>query len=154
MRKFLFGAAMSLLVGGVAYAEDFIVVGSSDPRIPKSSTFSSGQHIALGQGKSLTLINGAGSLSTISGRAGGVVLPPSVSQGSPTRFAALRSLLERPQARRTFGAMRGGRYGDEACPKVADLVTIDAILAADQNDCNAVAQEAINVYMAKAGKPQ
>lgn len=150
MRKFLFGVAMSLLVGGVAYAEDFIVVGSNDPRIPKSSTFSSGQHIALAQGKTLTLINGAGSLTRITGRAGGVVLPQSSTQGSPSRFAALRTLIERPQARRTFGAMRGGRYGDEACPKAADLTTIDAILAADKDDCTAVAQEAMNVYMSKS----
>ena len=149
MRKFLFGVTMSLLVGGVAYAEDFIVLGSNDPRIPKSSTVSSGQHLALGQGKSLRLINGAGSISTVNGRVGGVVLPQSASAGAPDRFAALRTLLERPQARRTFGAMRGGRYGDDACPKAASLTTIDAILAADKDDCTAVAQEAMNVYMSK-----
>ena len=149
MRKFLFGVTMSLLVGGVAYAEDFIVVGSTDSHFTKSSTLSSGQRIALAPGKSLRLINGSGSISTINGRAGGVVLPQSTAAGSPDRFAALRTLLERPQARRTFGAMRGGRYGDDACPKAADLTTVDAILAADKDDCTAVAQEAMNAFMSK-----
>ena len=145
---------MSLLVGGVAYAEDFIVVGSTDPGIQKSATFSSGQRINLARGSTLTLINGAGTISTLTGRPGGVVLPPATTQGSNSRFAALRALIERPQARRTFGAMRGGRYGDEACPKAAELTTIDAILAADKNDCTAVAQEAMTVFLANAGKPQ
>ena len=148
MRKFLFGVTMSLLVGGVAYAEDFIVLRSNDASFPKSSTLSSGRHIALSQGKSLTVINGAGSISTINGHAGGVTLPASAGAGSSNHFAALQALLSRPPARRTFGAMRGGRYGDDACPKVSDLTTIDSIIAADQNDCTAVAQDAMNAYMA------
>ena len=154
MRKFLFGAAISLLVGGVAYAEDFIVVGSTDPHILKSATYSSGDRVLLAKGATLTLINGSGTLTRITGRSGGVVLPGAASSAPQPRFAALRALIERPQARRTFGAMRGGRYGDEACPKAADLTTIDQILAADENDCTAVAQEAMSTYMTSAAKPE
>jgi hypothetical protein len=144
VRKFLFGVAVSLFVGGVAYAEDFIVVGSTDPHIAKSTVYSSGDRIPLARGSSVTLINGAGALTTVSGRDGGVVLPQSARRaGQPDNFAALRALIQRPQARRTFGAMRGGRYGDEACPKVSELTTIDSILAAQANDCVAVAQEAL-----------
>ncbi|MDX2233565.1 MAG: hypothetical protein NW200_03625 [Hyphomonadaceae bacterium] len=154
MRKFLFGAAISMMVCGVAYAEDFIVVGSTDPRIPKSTVYSAGQKIDLPRGATVTLINGAGTLTTIQGRPGGVVLPASARPADRTdHFAAIRALLERPQARRTFGAMRGGRYGDEACPKVSDLTTIEAILAADENDCTAVAQEAMAKLAGGAGEP-
>lgn len=145
MRKFLFGvAAVSLLMGGVAYAEDFIVVGSTDPRIVKSSVYNSGERINIARGATVTVINSAGTLTTLTGRDGGVVLPQSARRAGQTdHFAAIRALLERPQARRTFGAMRGGRYGDEACPKASELTTIDAILAAEANDCVAVAQEAL-----------
>lgn len=144
MRKILFGVAASMLIGGVAYAEDFIVVGSTDPRIVKSSTFNAGERVFVAKGSTVTLVNSAGGLTTIQGRDGGVVLPQSARRaGASDPFAQIRALLERPQARRTFGAMRGGRYGDEACPKASELTTIDAILAAEANDCVAVAQEAL-----------
>jgi hypothetical protein len=151
VRKFLFGAAISLLVGGVAYAEDFIVVGSTDPSIAKSATYSSGDRVVLAKGATVTLINGAGALTRITSRPGGVVLPGSASSTPEPRFAALRALVERPQARRTFGAMRG-RDTDESCPKPADLTTIDQILAADAADCTGAAQEAMATYMAAAAK--
>jgi hypothetical protein len=154
VRKVVFGAVVGLLIGGVAYAEDYIVIGSTDPRIPKSSVFSSGERVPLAKGATVTLINGSGSLTTITGRPGGVVLPAAPSASNPDRMAALRSLIERPQARRTFGAMRGGRYGDEACPKASELTTIEAILAADENDCTAVAQEAMANLASGASKPE
>lgn len=153
MRKLLFGVAASLFVCGVAYAEDFIVVGSTDPRIPKSTVLNGGERVYLAKGATLTLVNGAGTVTTVTGRTGGVVLPQPAARAQPDRFAALRALLERPQARRTFGAMRGGRYGDEACPKVSELTTIDAILAADENECTAVAQEAMANLVNAAPKP-
>lgn len=152
MRKFLFGVAVSLFIGGVAYADDFIVVSSTDPRIQKSATYSSGERVLLAKGATLTLINGAGTLTRVTGRPGGVVIPGSTTSAPQPRFAALRALIERPQARRTFGAMRG-RDTSESCPKPSELTTIDQILAADEADCTGAAQEAMTAYMANAGKP-
>ena len=151
MRKFLFGAAISLLVGGVAYAEDFIVVGSTDPSIVKNATYSSGDRLVLKRGATVTLINGSGALTRVTSRPGGVVLPGSASSTPEPRFAALRALVERPEARRTFGAMRG-RDTEESCPNPADLTTIDQILAADAADCTAAAKEAMTAYMDSAAK--
>lgn len=152
MRKILFGVAMSLVIGGVAYAEDFIVVRSSDPRIPKSATFSAGERVYLAKGRSMTVINGAGSLSTYQGQPGGVVLP-NAAPADRSRFSGLLALLERPQQRRTFGAMRGGRYDDDpSCPKPAELTTIDAILAADAEGCTGAAGEAMNLLVASEAR--
>lgn len=148
MRKILFGVAMSLVIGGVAYAEDFIVVRSSDPRIPKSATFSSGERVYLAKGHSMTVINGAGTMTTYQGRTGGVVLPAAPAAGQ-NRLPGLLALLQGPQQRRTFGAMRGGRYEDaDSCPKAAELTTVDAILAANAEGCTGAATEAMNAITA------
>lgn len=153
MRKILFGVAVSLLIGGVAYAEDFIVVRSSDPRIPKSATFDAGERVYLAKGHSMTVINGAGSLSTYQGATGGIVLPSTAAPINQNRFSGLLALLDRPQQRRTFGAMRGGRYDDDpSCPKPAELTTIDAILAADAEGCTGAAQEAMEALTASQAK--
>lgn len=151
MRKILFGVAMSLIIGGVAYAEDFIVVRSSDPRIPKSATFSAGERVYLAKGKTMTVINGSGTLSTYQGAAGGIVLPQSATPADSNRFSSLLAMLGRPEQRRTFGAMRGGRYDDDpSCPKPADLVTVDQILAADAEGCTAAAKTAMDALTASA----
>lgn len=136
MRKVLFGVVMSLVVGGVAYAEDYIVVQSSDARIPRSATFSSGERVYLGHGHTMTVVNSAGTSTTYQGRAGGIVMPAApTSAGADNRIAGLMSILQRPQ-RRTFGAMRGGRYKDaDTCPAAADLTTVDAIIEADKAGC-------------------
>ncbi len=154
MRKFLFGAAISLFVGGVAYAEDFIVVRSSDPSILKGATYSSGDRVLLAKGATVTLINGSGTLMPITSRTGGVLLPQSSSSSSSAqpRISALQAFLQRPQARRTFGAMRG-RDTAESCPKPVELTTIDQIVAADEDGCTGAAQEAMTIYLEQAGKP-
>lgn len=142
VRKLLFGVAMSLVIGGVAYAEDFIVVRSSDPRIPKNASFSAGERVYLARGRSMTVINSAGSQSTYQGVAGGVVMPAGASADSGI-LGSLRALLDRPEQRRTFGAMRGGRYGDDSsCPALETLTTPAAIVAADEEGCTGVAKAA------------
>jgi len=150
VRKILFGVvAMSLVIGSVAYAEDFIVVRSSDPRIAKSTTFNAGERVYLAKGHSMTVINAAGSLSTYQGATGGIVLPAGVAASNPNRLSGLLALLQRPQQRRTFGAMRGGRYDDDpSCPKPAELITIDAIVAADGEGCTGAAQAALETLTA------
>lgn len=156
VRKFLFGVAMSVIIGGVAYAEDFIVVRSSDPRIPKNTTYSSGERVYLAKGATMTIINGAGTLATYTGRTGGIVLPSNQpTAADQNRFAGLLALLQGPQARRTFGAMRGGgRFAedDPTCPKADSLTSVDAILQADQDGCTHAAQTAMAALTAP--KPQ
>ncbi len=150
MRKVLFAATVGLLIGGVAYAEDFMVVGSTDPRIPKGAVYSSGERIYLASGATLTLVNSAGSITPITGRTGGVVLPSTARPAGQTDlFASLRAMIERPQARRTFGAMRGGRYDDaEGCPAVTELTSLEAIAAADKDGCSDVAGKALEAFVA------
>ena len=67
-------------------------------------------------------------------------------------FAQLQTMLVRsPPSRRAFGAMRG-----PACPTLAELKDLDAIVAADQIPaCQVISRQALEAYVAadSAGAP-
>lgn len=152
MRKFVIGAALAMAFGGAAYAESFIVVRSTDPAVHRNTTFASGQTVPVAKGATVTVINGAGALSTLTSRSGSITLPGAANAGDAERISAMRSLLARPEARRTFGAMRGGAAQVGDCPAPETLTTIDAILKADADDCNEAARAAMTAYLANGAK--
>lgn len=151
MKKFIFAAAISFITAGAAFAEDFIVVSSTDPLIKKSAAFNSGDRLNIATGSTVTVVNGAGAVTVLRGKPGGVVLPRAAAS-NPARMASLASFLSRPESRSTFGAMRGGRYGDEGCPKAEELVTLEQILAAEEDDCSVVADAAMQAFVARGGE--
>jgi hypothetical protein len=148
MRKLLIAAAFSLAFGGVAAASDYIVVSSSDPAFKRGQAFDAGAKVALGAGKTLTLMRASGEVTTVRGTAGGVTIPASkLAAADAARFETIRALVQPPPEGRTFGARRGG-----ICPALETLQTLDDIVrVAETSGCKTVARQALDAYLAKNG---
>lgn len=146
MRKLLIGVALSVAFGGAAVASDYIVVNSTDPAIKRGQAFDAGAKVALGAGKTLTVMRASGEVTTLRGGAAGATLPGArVAAADAARFETLRALVEPPPQGRTFGARRGG-----ICPAVESLTTLDDIVrVADSSGCKTVARQALDAYLAK-----
>lgn len=146
MRGIVLGLVLSLGVAGVAWASDFVVVSSTDPAIHAGQGLDAGAHLNLGPGRSLTVIRASGEVVTVQGGPRGAVLPAgAVAQNGGARFQTLQALFQRPPAGRTFGAQRG------FCPGPAAYKTMDAIITAFQNGCQAEARQAMNAYLQHHG---
>ena len=148
MRKLLIAAAFSLAFGGVAAASDYIVVSSSDPAFKRGQAFDAGARVALGAGKTLTLMRASGEVTTVRGSAAGVTIPASrLAAADAARFETIRALVQPPPEGRTFGARRGG-----ICPAIETLQTLDDIVrVAETSGCKTVARQALDAYLAKNG---
>jgi hypothetical protein len=151
IRKLLIGLAVSLTCGGAAMASDYIVVGSTDPAIKRGQAFDAGARVALGAGKTLTLMRASGEVTTLRGTANGATVPNGkLASADSARFETLRALVEPPPAGRTFGARRGG-----ICPAVETLTTLDDIIrTAESSGCKTVARQALDKYLEKTEPPQ
>lgn len=127
-------------------ASDYIVVSSSDAAIKRGQAFDAGAKVALGAGKTLTLMRATGEVITLRGAASGVTVPGArLAAADTARFETLRSLVEPPPTGRTFGARRGG-----ICPAAETLTTLDDIVrTAESSGCKAVARQALDAYLAK-----
>jgi hypothetical protein len=146
MRKLLIGLALSVAFGGAAVASDYIVVSSSDPAIKRGQAFDAGAKVALGAGKTLTVMRASGEVTTLRGGAAGTTIPGArVAAADAARFETLRALVEPPPQGRTFGARRGG-----ICPAMESLTTLDDIVrTAESSGCKTVARQALDAYLAK-----
>jgi len=146
MRKLLIGVALSVAFGGAAMASDYIVVNSSDPAIKRGQAFDAGAKVALGAGKTLTVMRASGEVVTLRGGASGATLPGArVAAADAARFETLRALVEPPPQGRTFGARRGG-----ICPAMESLTSLDDIVrTAESSGCKTVARQALDAYLAK-----
>jgi hypothetical protein len=146
MRKLLIGLALSVAFGGAAMASDYIVVSSSDPAIKRGQAFDAGAKVALGAGKTLTVMRASGEVTTLRGGAAGTTIPGArVAAADAARFETLRALVEPPPQGRTFGARRGG-----ICPATESLTTLDDIVrTAESSGCKTVARQALDAYLAK-----
>lgn len=148
MRKLLIVAALSLTFGGVAAASDYIVVGSSDPAFKRGQAFDAGDKVALGAGKTLTLMRASGEVTTVRGAAAGATIPGAkLAAADAARFETIRALVQPPPEGRTFGARRGG-----ICPALESLQTLDDIVrVAETSGCKTVARQALDAYLARSG---
>ncbi|MBJ7413371.1 MAG: hypothetical protein JHD15_23855 [Phenylobacterium sp.] len=146
MRKLLIGVAFSLAIGGTAAASDYIVVNSTDPGFKRGQAFDAGAKVALGAGKTLTLMRATGEVVTLRGAAAGATVPGArMAAADSARFETLRSLVEPPPTGRTFGARRGG-----ICPAAETLTSLDDIVrTAESSGCKTVARQALDAYLAK-----
>ncbi|MEW5686348.1 MAG: hypothetical protein AB1942_15640 [Pseudomonadota bacterium] len=150
MRKLLIGVAISLAVSGTAAASDYIAVSSTDPAIKRGQAFDAGARVALGAGKTLTLMRASGEVVTVRGAAAGATIPGGkLAAADAARFETLKALVEPPPTGRTFGARRGG-----ICPAVETLTSLDDIVrVAETSGCKTVARQALDAYLAKEGAP-
>jgi hypothetical protein len=129
---------------GTAWADDFVVVRSTDASIVKGRSLSAGQSLQVAPGTKVTIISTSGELRTLTGGAGVAKVPqPGAAPSRPNTLEALRAMLQRPKPRPVTGAMRG--VGD--CPKVEDLKTLDQIIAAEEKKCTTVARLALDNYL-------
>ncbi|HEX7884520.1 MAG TPA: hypothetical protein VF474_00960 [Phenylobacterium sp.] len=146
MRKLLTGILLTLAAGGTAAASDYIVVNSTDPAIKRGEAYDAGAKVALGAGKTLTLMRASGEVMTLRGATGGATVPGArVAAADAARFDTLRALVEPPPSGRTFGARRGG-----ICPAVESLTSLDDIVStAESGGCKTVARQALDIYLAK-----
>lgn len=149
VRKLLTGFALSLVCGGAALASDYIVVGSTEPAIKRGQAFDAGARVALGAGKTITLMRASGEVTTVRGTPNGATIPAArLAAADSARFETLRALVEPPPAGRTFGARRGG-----ICPAVESLTTLDDIIrTAEASGCKTVARQALDAYLAKSAQ--
>lgn len=145
MRRIVLGALLALGLAGAAQAADFVVVSSTDPAIRRGQTFDSGAVIQIAPGQSVVLIDTAGQVTRLAGRAAGVTLPRrQVADLNQDRVAVLKMLVAPPRVRRT-----GPSVGN-VCPD-ADLTVIDGIIATARVDgCLAPARAAFEGYVDKA----
>lgn len=148
MRRALFGVALALAIGGSAAAADYIVVNSTDPAIKRGQAFDAGARVALGAGKTVTLMRPSGEVTTLRGGASGAVVPGArVASADAARFETLRALVQPPAEGRTFGARRGG-----ICPPAESLTSLDDIVrVAEQSGCKTIARKALEAYLANNG---
>lgn len=148
MRKTILGLVFAAGLAGGAQAADFVVVGSTDPTLKPGLELDAGQRIALGAGKTLTLMTAGGAVSTLRGGASGAVTPRAAGPVDGTRMAALKVLVDPPPSGRTFGARRSG-----VCPDPATLTTLDEILAVQSSGCQVQARTALDAYVARTAQP-
>lgn len=148
MRKLLIGVAVSVAFGGAAMASDYIVVSSTEPAIARGQAFDAGAKVALGAGKTLTVMRASGEVTTLRGGPAGATIPGArVAAADVARFETLRALVEPPPTGRTFGARRGG-----ICPAAETLTSLDDIVrTAEASGCKTVARQALDAYLAKGG---
>lgn len=145
MKTFLVGASLLLMTAGAAFAQDFIVVNSSDPAIVKGHTFNAGDQVSIAAGKSVSAIRTSGEVVTFQGGANPVTIPGErTPESDQWRAGALASLVSPPPEGRTFGATRG------FCPEPEEMLTLSIIVRADQAGCAEEARVAFANYVARA----
>lgn len=146
MRRAVLGLALSLGVAGAAMAGDYVVVASTDPGLKPGVELTGGQRVALGPGKTATLIYLNGEVTTLRGGASGAEVPSRKAPlANAQRMASLKALIAPPEAGRTFGGRRSG-----VCPDPAGLKTLDDILAVQDAGCTTQAKQALDAYVAHA----
>jgi hypothetical protein len=149
MRGAILGLGLAIaMAAGAAQAADYVVVRSTDPAIKAGRTLNGGERVALGAGRTLTLIAAAGEVTTLRGGRSGAVAPARRSASADgARLESLRMLIDPPPTGHTFGGRRGG-----VCPDPKALKTLDDILAAQQADCAAQARRALDALAARSAR--
>jgi hypothetical protein len=145
MRGLLLGVLLAAGFAGVAQAADFVVVSSTDPRIPRGTEYASGQALQIEAGKSVVLIDAAGNVKRLAGGPIAQALPRrQLANIDEQRMAVVKLLVAPPRMR------RAGPNLDKVCPE-ADLKTFDGILTvAPVEGCLGRARDAFEAYVERA----
>jgi hypothetical protein len=139
------------LAPAAAAAADYIVVGSTDPAIPRGQSFDAGAKVPLGAGRVLTLMHASGDVVRVNGATGGVVLPKRAGNQAEADRLAILKLMVTPAGKQTLATRtRGG-----ICPDAQALTNLDAIVQVRSAGCGEVAREALETWLAthEAGEP-
>jgi len=153
IRSLFLSGGVALALSGSAFAQDFLVLSSSDAGVKKGATFAAGQLVQAAPGTSVTVMSPAGEIVRLTAAADGVRMPAAAAGGRKGAVDSLQKILLRPPpSRRTFGAMRGG---EPDCPAVESLTTVEAIVAADEKpECRRIAATALQALVDSAPAAQ
>ena len=136
-----------------AAARDYVVVSSTDPAVARGQTFMAGARLAIGTGKTVTLMHASGDLVRLRGATGGVLLPKRVaSEGDADRLAILKVIVA-PAERSTSGGIKLARTRAGICPPTETVTTLDAVVQVYQAGCATVAAEALEAWFASHPPP-
>lgn len=146
MRALLFGMVLAIGAAGAASAADYVVVATTDAGFHAGEALSGGAKIALGAGKTLTLMHASGDVSVLRGGAGGALVPARrTASADSARLETVKVLVGPAPTGRTFGGKRAG-----VCPAASNLKTLDDIVQVQAGGCDAEARAALQAYLAKA----
>jgi hypothetical protein len=147
MRTLFVGLVLATGLAGAAAAADYVVVASTDPGVKPGTEVTAGQRLALGAGKTASLIAAAGDVTTLKGGPSGAIAPRlRTASADSARLETVKLLVAPASGGRTFGGRRAG-----VCPEATTLKTLDDIIAAQQGGCTAEAKQALDALA--AGKP-
>jgi hypothetical protein len=144
MRMLFLSVVLAAGVAGAAQAADYVVVASTDPGLKPGTEVAAGQHLALGAGKTASLIAAAGDVTTLKGGPAGATAPRlRTASADSARLESVKALIAPAATGRTFGGRRAG-----VCPEAETLKSLDDILAAQQGGCTSEAKQALDVLVA------
>lgn len=144
MRAIWLGLTVALGFAAAAAASDFVVLSSTDPSFKPGQQLMGGSKVELASGAQLVLIHASGMVRKLTG-AGRPVQLPSVQASSANthRTEVLKLMVAQPRRTRSLAP--------PACPAPESLTTLDAILAAgEQEACLPLARQALSAYADQA----
>jgi hypothetical protein len=117
-----------------------VVLSSTDPSFKPGQQLMGGSKVQLAAGAKLVLIHASGMVRKLTGAGRAVQLPAvQASSANAHRTEVLKLMVARPRRTRSLIP--------PACPAPETLTTIDAILAAgEQEACLPLARQALNAY--------
>ena len=143
----LAGLALAALATA-AVARDYVVVSSTEPAVARGQSYEAGARLAVGPGKTVTLMHASGDLVRLQGAAAGVLLPRRVaSQGDAERLAILKVIVA-PAERSASGGLKLARTRAGVCPPTETVTTLDAVVQVYQAGCQTVAAAALEAWFA------
>ena len=135
------------MVPATAWADDYVVVQSTDPAFSRGQSVDAGAVLPVGVGRTLTLMHASGDIVTLHGTAAGVSLPRRATSATDAdRMAVLRFLIARAPSE-----ARGGLRTRGLCPAAEGLTTLDEIAGAQTNGCTGQAAAALEAFLSAHG---
>ena len=131
------------IVPAAAWADDYVVVQSTDPAFSRGQAVDAGAVLPVGVGRTLTLMHASGDIVTLRGTAAGVSLPRRATNATDAeRMAVLRFIIARAPS-----DARGGLRTRGLCPAAEGLTTLDEIVGAQKSGCTGQAATALEAFL-------
>lgn len=135
-------------VAGAAAAQDYIVVGSTDPAIVRGQPYDAGAKVPLAPGQTLTLMHSSGDLIRLKGVAGGVSVPRRQSTQPDAERLAILKVIVSGADKKDIGFARPMRTRAGVCPPASAITTLDAVVQAHKGGCQTEAAQALETWIA------
>jgi hypothetical protein len=146
MRTAWLGLAFALCLAPAAGAGEFVVVSSTDPAFRPGQELAGGYSVQLASGAQLVVVHASGMVRRLIGGPQAVRLPEvAAASANARRTEVLKLMVAQPRRTRSLVP--------PACPAPETLTTLDAILAAgEQEACLPLARQALSDYAERAAE--